>query len=133
MNVYASGYGGCADAAVTVVTAGAKQKPGETRIQLLGRNAGIAREIVGSVMSSGFKGILLMISNPVDALTWVAYTVACRESGLSPSRLMGSGTVLDSARFREFLARRRFSQQIQHEIRLMGRVPELRGLATAGG
>jgi L-lactate dehydrogenase len=106
VNVYASDYGGCADAAVTVVTAGAKQKPGETRIQLLGRNAGIAREIVRSVLSSGFRGILLMISNPVDALTYVAYRVACQDNGLPPSRVVGSGTVLDSSRFREFLARR---------------------------
>jgi L-lactate dehydrogenase len=106
VDVYASDYGGCTDAAIAVVTAGAKQKPGETRIQLLGRNAGIVREIVRSIMASGFRGILLMISNPVDALTWVAHTVACKEGGLEPSRVLGSGTVLDSSRFREFLARR---------------------------
>ncbi len=106
VDVYASDYAGCSDAAVAVVTAGAKQKPGETRVQLIGRNAGIVRDIVKSIMASGFRGILLMISNPVDSLTWVAHTVACGEAGLPPARVLGSGTVLDSSRFREFLAHR---------------------------
>ncbi len=106
VKVSASDYSGCADASVVVVTAGARQKPGETRVELLGRNAGIAREITRSVVGSGFTGTLLMISNPVDVLTWVAHRAACIESRLPPGRVMGSGTVLDSSRLREFLARR---------------------------
>jgi L-lactate dehydrogenase len=102
----ATDYAGCADAAVAVVTAGARQKPGESRIELLGRNAGIVRDITRSITGSGFKGILLMISNPVDVLTWVAHRAACIEAGVPPARVIGSGTVLDSSRLREFLARR---------------------------
>jgi L-lactate dehydrogenase len=102
----AADYAGCADAAVAVVTAGARQKPGESRIELLGRNAGMVREITQSILSSGFTGTILMISNPVDVLTWVAHTVARGLPGLPPGRVIGSGTVLDSSRLREFLARR---------------------------
>ncbi|HET7839398.1 MAG TPA: L-lactate dehydrogenase, partial [Rectinemataceae bacterium] len=104
VKAYASGYEACADAAIVVVTAGAKQRPGETRVELLGRNAAIARGIVESVYGSGFSGVLLMISNPVDALTYVAHRVAVEGFGAPPQKVIGSGTVLDSARFREFLA-----------------------------
>ncbi len=106
VKVYASDYGACADAAITVVTAGAKQKPGETRVELLGRNAGLMRDIVRSVLSSGFRGILLIISNPVDVLTYIAWRIASQEAGFPASRVIGSGTVLDSSRLREFLAHR---------------------------
>jgi L-lactate dehydrogenase len=104
--VMATDYSGCAGADVAVVTAGAKQKPGETRVELLGRNAGLIRGITRSILSSGFKGILLMISNPVDVLTYVAYKEAGEISGFPPARVIGSGTVLDSARLREYLSKR---------------------------
>jgi L-lactate dehydrogenase len=102
----ATDYSGCADADIVVVTAGAKQKPEETRIQLLGRNAGLIKDITKSILSSGFKGVLLMISNPVDVLTYVAYKTAKEISGFSSASVIGSGTVLDSSRLREYLSLR---------------------------
>jgi L-lactate dehydrogenase len=102
----ATDYSGCADADVVVVTAGAKQKPGETRIELLGRNAGLIKDITRSIFTSGFKGVLLMISNPVDVLTYVANSAAKEFAGFSSSRILGSGTVLDSSRLREYLSNR---------------------------
>jgi L-lactate dehydrogenase len=103
--IRAADYSGCAGAGVVVVTAGAKQRPGETRIELLGRNVGLIRDITRSILASGFKGVLLMISNPVDVLTYVAYEAA-RNAGFTPARVIGSGTVLDSARLREYLSKR---------------------------
>jgi L-lactate dehydrogenase len=104
-NVYAAEYSACVNADVVVVTAGAKQKPGETRIGLLSRNVGLTRDVIRSVLSSGFKGVFLMISNPVDVLTYLAYKTASEQAGFPASRVIGSGTVLDSSRLREFLAR----------------------------
>jgi L-lactate dehydrogenase len=106
LRIYAADYRGCADADIALVTAGAKQRPGETRVELLGRNALIARSISLSLYGSGFAGILVMVSNPVDALTYVAHRVATEGFGRPASTVIGSGTVLDSARFREFLSRR---------------------------
>lgn len=100
--IKAGGYADCADADIVVVTAGAAQKEGETRLDLVGRNAAITRDIVAEVMRHAADPILLLVTNPVDVLT----QVALRESGLSPSRVLGSGTVLDSARFRYLLSQR---------------------------
>lgn len=104
VNAYAADYAACKDAEVVAVTAGAKQRPGETRMELVGRNAGLVRDITRSILSSGFRGVLLMISNPVDVLTYVAYKTANEAAGLTLSHVIGSGTVLDSARLREFLS-----------------------------
>jgi L-lactate dehydrogenase len=93
-------YADCADADLVVVTAGAKQKPRETRLDLTKRNAGIVGGIVRDIMAHPFPGILLMVSNPVDVLTQLAWKV----SGLPRARVMGSGTVLDSARLRSLLS-----------------------------
>jgi len=93
-------YADCADADIVVVTAGAKQRPGETRLDLTKRNAGIVTSIVREIMANHFNGILLMVSNPVDLLTHVAWKV----SGLPRNQVIGSGTVLDSARLRSLLA-----------------------------
>ena len=71
-------------------------------MDLLERNAGIVKSIVHSVMDAGFQGIFLLITNPVDVLTWVTFT----ESGFPAARVIGSGTTLDSARLREYVARR---------------------------
>jgi L-lactate dehydrogenase len=90
-----------ADAQVIVITAGAKQDPGETRLSLLQKNAGIIESIVDDITSHGSKAILIMVSNPVDVLT----QVALKRSGLSRGRVIGSGTVLDSSRFRYLLSR----------------------------
>ena len=89
------------DAQLVVITAGAAQRPGETRLQLLRKNAGIVGSIADEVAKSGCCGVMVVVSNPVDVLTWVAL----KRSGWDRSRVLGSGTVLDSARFRHFLAR----------------------------
>ena len=88
-----------ADAAVIVITAGAKQRPNETRLQLLTRNAAIMSGIVHEVVSRKSEAVIVVVSNPVDVLTHVAL----RRSGLPRNRVIGSGTVLDSARFRYLL------------------------------
>jgi L-lactate dehydrogenase len=98
----AAGYETCADSAIAMITAGARQRPGESRVDLLGRNVAIVKSIVHSVLETGFKGIFLVITNPVDVLTWVTHA----ESGFPPSRVIGTGTTLDSARLREYVARR---------------------------
>lgn len=88
------------DANLIVITAGSAQKPGETRLDLLKKNAAIVGSIARDIASRKSKGVMLIVSNPVDALTHVAI----RESGWDRSRVIGSGTVLDSARFRHFIA-----------------------------
>lgn len=97
--VKAGTYADCADADVVVITAGAAQRPGETRLDLVGRNVEIFRGIVGSVMETGFSGILLVATNPVDVMAYAAW----RFSGLPAERVIGSGTTLDSARLRFML------------------------------
>ncbi|WP_080791927.1 L-lactate dehydrogenase [Corynebacterium pacaense] len=92
-------YEDCADAAIVVICAGAAQKPGESRLQLVDKNVHIMESIVGQVMKSGFDGIFLVASNPVDILTYAVWKI----SGLDWHRVIGSGTILDSARFRYML------------------------------
>lgn len=92
-------YADCEDAALVVICAGAAQKPGETRLQLVDKNMKIMKSIVDPIMESGFDGILLVASNPVDILTYAAW----KYSGLPHERVFGSGTILDSARFRYML------------------------------
>lgn len=89
------------DSDIVVVTAGAKQAPGETRIALLKRNAGIVSEIATRVAASGCKGVIVIVSNPVDVLAKIALDA----TGWDRGRVIGSGTVLDTARFRYALAR----------------------------
>lgn len=89
------------DSDIVVVTAGAKQGPGETRLDLLKKNAGIIADIAVKVASSGCKGVMVIVSNPVDVLTKIALDA----TGWDRSRVIGSGTVLDTARFRYALAR----------------------------
>lgn len=92
-------YADCEDAAIVVLCAGAAQKPGETRLQLVEKNVKITKNIVDQVMVNGFDGIFLVASNPVDVLTYAVW----KYSGLPHSQVIGSGTVLDSARFRYML------------------------------
>jgi L-lactate dehydrogenase len=101
VKIEATEYEGCRDSGIVIITAGARQKPGESRVDLLERNVAIVKSIVHSVVETGFQGIFLLITNPVDVLTWVAYA----ESGFPASRVIGSGTTLDSARLREYVAR----------------------------
>ncbi|MBC5784300.1 L-lactate dehydrogenase [Ramlibacter sp. USB13] len=89
-----------AGALATVITAGAAQRPGETRLALLQRNVEVLRGVVEATVRANPGGLLLIATNPVDALTWTAL----RLSGLPPGRVLGSGTVLDSARLRVELA-----------------------------
>jgi len=96
INVWSGTYQDCETADLVVITAGLAQKPGETRLQLVEKNTKIFKEIVRNIMASGFDGIFLVATNPVDILTYVTW----KESGLPKERVIGSGTVLDSARLR---------------------------------
>ena len=89
-----------ADANIIVITAGAKQNPGETRLNLLQRNKVLIESIVDEIVSENSQAILVIVSNPVDILTYVAL----KRSGWPKSRVIGSGTVLDSARFRYLIS-----------------------------
>lgn len=92
----------CAGAWVVVITAGAKQKPGQTRLELAEANAAMFRELIPRIVAAAPEALLLVVSNPVDVLTYISLQI----SGLPPGRVFGSGTVLDSSRFRSLLARR---------------------------
>lgn len=98
--IYAANYDDCHDADLVVITAGAPQKPGETRLDLVHKNLKINREVVNSVVASGFDGIFLVAANPVDILTYSTW----KFSGFPKERVLGSGTSLDSARFRQKIA-----------------------------
>ncbi len=98
--VWAGSYEDCAGAEVTVITAGAAQRPGETRLELSRRNTAIFRQIVPAVARANPDGIILVATNPVDVLTYETW----RLSELPPERVIGSGTILDTARFRYLLS-----------------------------
>ena len=100
MDIYAGDYEDCRDASVVVITAGAAQKPEETRLDLTAKNARIMKSVVESIMTSGFDGILVVASNPVDGMTYLAQKV----SGLPKERVIGSGTILDTARLRYMMS-----------------------------
>ncbi|AEH52590.1 L-lactate dehydrogenase [Heyndrickxia coagulans] len=98
--VWKGDYSDCGTADLVVITAGSPQKPGETRLDLVSKNAKIFKGMIKSIMDSGFNGIFLVASNPVDILTYVTW----KESGLPKEHVIGSGTVLDSARLRNSLS-----------------------------
>ena len=101
MEIYAGDYADCRDASIVVITAGAAQKPEETRLDLTAKNAKIMKSVVESIMASGFDGILIIASNPVDGMTYLAQKV----SGLPKERgIIGSGTILDTARLRYMMS-----------------------------
>jgi len=91
----------CENADLVVVTAGAKQKPGQTRLELAGANVALSRDLVPQLVEVAPEAVLLMVTNPVDVLTYAAVKLA----GLPPGRVFGSGTVLDSSRLRQLMAR----------------------------
>ena len=99
MQIYAGNYDDITDAAIIVITAGANQKPDETRLDLIKKNAAIMKSIVGEIKKRDCGGILLIVSNPVDILT----LIALKESGYPSNRVIGSGTVLDTGRFKYLL------------------------------
>ena len=99
MKIYAGSYDDIADAAIIIVTAGAGQKPGETRLDLVKKNVAIFKSIIPEIAKRDFNGILLIVANPVDILTFVS----AKLSKLPENRVFGSGTVLDSARLKYLL------------------------------
>ncbi len=96
MVIRAGDYDECKDAQIVVITAGLAQKPGQTRLELAEANAKIVKGITQSIMASGFNGIIIVASNPVDLMAYIVYKV----SGLPKNQVIGSGTVLDTARLR---------------------------------
>ena len=94
MVIKAGDYSECKDAHVVVITAGIAQKPGQTRLELAQTNAKIMKSITKEIMASGFNGVIVVASNPVDLMTYVVSKV----SGLPKNKVLGSGTVLDTAR-----------------------------------
>lgn len=100
VNIYSAGYEGCRGADVVVITAGAKQKPGQTRIDLVQANAEIFKAITPKIAKYAKDAILLVVSNPMDILTYITLKI----SGLPSNKVMGSGTVLDSSRFRYLIS-----------------------------
>ena len=96
MKIYAGSYDDITDCSLIIITAGANQKPGETRLDLVNKNVAIFKSIIPEIAKRNFAGIMLVVANPVDILTQVAIKL----SGLPENRVIGSGTVLDSARLR---------------------------------
>ena len=101
MEIYAGDYDDIADAGLIVIAAGANQKQGETRLDLIDRNLQIFSQIIPELKKRNCEGILLIVSNPVDILTYAALKM----SGFPPERVIGSGTVLDTARLKYLLGR----------------------------
>jgi len=101
VEIRAGDYSDCADANLIVVTAGAKQTPGQSRLELTQRNADIVKSVCNRIKKCKSEAVLVMVANPVDALT----QVALKQLGWPRERVIGSGTVLDSARFRSMLSR----------------------------
>ncbi len=97
--IWYGSYTDCETADIVVLCAGANQKPGETRLDLVAKNLKIFKSIVSDVMNSGFNGIFIIATNPVDILSYAVW----KYSGLPQSRVIGSGTILDTARFRYLL------------------------------
>jgi len=95
-------YADCKDARIVVIAAGANQKPGETRMDLINKNAVIFKDIVSKVMASGFEGIFLVATNPVDIMTYLTY----KYSGFPAERVIGTGTSLDTARLQLIIGKK---------------------------
>ena len=100
MDIIPGSYEDIADAAVVIITAGANQKPGETRLDLVQKNSKIMKSIISEIKRVNCEGILMIVSNPVDILT----QVALKESGFPKERVIGSGTVLDTARLKYLIS-----------------------------
>ena len=100
MKIHAGDYEDCADCDAVIVTAGLNRKPGETRLDLANKNVPIARTITENIMKHFTRGVILVVANPVDILTYLIQ----KWSGLPAGRVLGTGTALDSARFRYLLS-----------------------------
>ena len=102
VEIYAGSYSEIDNAGIVIITAGVSQKPGETRIDLIQRNTKVFSSIIDQITSTRFDGIILVVTNPVDILTYV--TIAL--SKFDPKRVLGSGTVLDTARLKQLMGNR---------------------------
>ena len=102
VTIRAGSYADCADCQIIVITAGAAQKPGETRLDLVRKNTAIFRDMIPQIAAAAPHSILLVVANPVDILT----LAALEASGFPPGRVIGSGTVLDTARLRALVGQR---------------------------
>lgn len=116
MDITAGTYADAADADVMIITAGAAQKPGETRLDLVNKNVAIFSGIMEQIKSSGFSGILLIVSNPVDILTHASIQM----SGLPEHRVIGSGTVLDTGRLKQIISERLGVDPRNVHVRILG-------------
>lgn len=96
MKIYAGDYSDCSNADIVVICAGVAQKPGESRLNLLNRNAAVFKTIIDPIVKSGFNGIFLVATNPVDIMTYITRKI----SGFPAKQVIGSGTTLDTARLR---------------------------------
>lgn len=101
MDIYAGDYDDVGDCALIIITAGANQKSGETRRDLIEKNVGILKSILPQITATSFAGILMIVANPVDVLTYAAQQI----SGYPVTRVFGSGTVLDTARLKYVLGK----------------------------
>lgn len=116
MDIAAGTYADVGDADVVIVTAGAAQKPGESRLDLVNKNVAIFGGIMEQIRESGFSGILLIVSNPVDILTHVSIQM----SGLPEHRVIGSGTVLDTGRLKQIISERLGVDPRNVHVRILG-------------
>lgn len=102
INIRIGEYSDCKDAKIVVIAAGANQNVGETRMDLIHKNSKIFKSIVDNVMNSGFDGIFLVATNPLDIMTYLTY----KYSNLSPNKVLGSGTTLDTARLKYIISKK---------------------------
>ena len=100
LNIKVGNYSDCKDAKIVCIAAGANQNPGETRMDLINKNSKIFKNIVENVIGSGFDGIFLVATNPLDVMTYLTY----KYSKFSPNKIIGSGTTLDTARLRYLIS-----------------------------
>ena len=100
INIKVGDYNDCKDAKIVCIAAGANQNPGETRMDLINKNSKIFKNIVENVMASGFDGIFLVATNPLDVMTYLTY----KYSKLPANRVIGSGTTLDTSRLRYLIS-----------------------------
>ena len=100
MTIKKGSYEDCSDATIVMIAAGANQNPGETRMDLINKNSKIFKELVTKVMENGFNGIFLIATNPLDVMTYVTW----KYSGLPHHKIIGSGTILDTARLRYMIS-----------------------------
>ena len=102
MTIKAGDYQDCKDASIVMIAAGANQNVGESRLDLIHKNTNIFKSIIDNVMASGFNNIFLIATNPVDAMSYITYEHSC----LPASKIIGTGTSLDTARLRYLLSRK---------------------------